>query len=109
MLKGALAVASPRGAAGVGDARWQGASVLPLNPHLSERHTSGSYHEYSLRPRHPPVVQLRAALCHVAYWHKADMPTTLGYVRFRGESGHSEVRPQCRLMTHSRLSCCSFR
>jgi len=35
------------------------------------------------------------------FWHLADMMMTFSDVRFRGQSGHSEARRQCPLMTHS--------
>jgi hypothetical protein len=35
----------------------------------------------------------------VRYWHKADIPEPPINVRFRGKSGHQDLRPPCPLLS----------
>jgi hypothetical protein len=45
---------------------------------------------------------LLAAIARSRFWHKADMPTRLRYVRFGGQSGLSRDETLCLLSTQSR-------
>jgi hypothetical protein len=43
----------------------------------------------------------RGGMNNVCYWHKADVEIALPNVRFWGNSGHGDERPECLLMTQS--------
>jgi hypothetical protein len=43
--------------------------------------------------------------CHVRYWPKADMLIALSDLRFRGKSGHRNLRASRPLLTHSGHGC----
>jgi hypothetical protein len=46
-------------------------------------------------------VALGAARADVRFWHKADIQQPPGDVRFWGDSGHGNERPECLLLTQS--------